>query len=174
MVVNKAYKATLALGKNETLKVLKTEAVASTEIDKGKFYVDSTLKVASKMKATLRDINREAQKNFEIQLMGDAEQEIDSVYNKAFWEWSIVPLKSGQHTLELIVEIVKEGNKKRFLPSKTIPIIIFSKPLTDNVSSFFAKNWQWMISAVMIPLLIAWLNLRNRNKAAPAVKRKRK
>jgi hypothetical protein len=173
MRTGKGYKATLALGKNLTLEDLKEEVRESVNTNTGKLYTDTTLKVAAEMRARLKELNPTTNKSFEITPLGeDSEiQEInEETNNKAFWQWNVVPLKEGHHELELVIEIVLNRKRNIFLPSRTIPVTIYSTPesVGSKFSAFMDKNWQWMITAILIPVFIAWLTTRIRQRQQPA------
>ncbi|MEJ0106793.1 MAG: hypothetical protein WDO19_31470 [Bacteroidota bacterium] len=174
MQTGKGYKATLALGKNLSLEDLKEEVRESVNSNTGKLYTDTTLKVAAEMRARLKELNPAASKSFEITPLGeDSEiQEInEETSNKAFWQWNLVPLKEGRHELELVIEIVLNKKRNIFLPSRTIPVTIYSTPESfgTKFSSFMDKNWQWMVTAVLIPIFIAWLTTRIRQRQQQSV-----
>lgn len=164
--VHSIYKATLGLAKGETIEELKRDVLQSST-DNGNNIIDTTLKIASVMRATLKESGG-TKEYFQISPIGEEEQSIDEVSdNKAFWQWNIEPLKEGKHQLELVVEIVVKS-RHIFLPSRTIPVLIYSQPegTATKVSNFIGNNWQWIISAVFIPLFITWITIRHKNKQA--------
>lgn len=52
------------------------------------------------------------------------------------------------------------------LPVRNIPVVIFAEPESfgSTAMSFIEKNIQWIISALRIPIFIAWFSARMRHK----------
>lgn len=169
MQTGQGYKATLALGRDQVMDELKKEMEDVTGAEASDLIVDTALKVAAQMRARLKDISPAGAKSFDITTMseGNEIQDInDETGNKAFWQWNVVPLKEGRHQLELVVEVVLNKKKNIFLPSKTIPVTIYAKPESfgSKFSGFMEENWKWLITAIIIPIIIAWLTTRIRQR----------
>ena len=183
MKIGVAYTSTLALGKDIVLADLKKDVEETSGVKSDSFFVTTNLKVAPTMRARLQDLSPATDRNFEIKPVTegveiqDINEETD---NRAFWQWNITPLKEGRHELQLVVEIVADKNRKILLPSKKIPVMIKAtqESFGHQFSVFMGKNWQWMITAVLIPVFIAWLTTRIRQRqqtpATPARKKRRK
>jgi hypothetical protein len=187
MQTGKAYFASLSIGKSIPLDYLKNEVRKSANTNSDHFYTDTTLKVTSEMRARLWELSTDSNKNFQISPVTDG-VEIQPITegegNQAYWQWKVVPLKPGTHALQLEVEIVVDAKTKRYLPSRTIPVTIIATPesIVTKISDFAGKNWQWMITAIFLPIFIAWLTTRIRQRqqstSSPAkptrVRKKRK
>jgi hypothetical protein len=67
------------------------------------------------------------------------------------WSWQVTPTESGDQELVVSIEVVlKEGVKA--IP-KRWPVHV-SGNAHRSTSLFFAKNWQWLSSTLLIPLVI--------------------
>lgn len=173
MQTGQGYKATLALGREQVLADLKKEMEDATGSDAKDLIVDTALKVAAQMRARLKDLSPASGRSFDISPMseGNEIQDInEETGNKAFWQWNVVPLKEGKHQLELVVEVVLNKKQNVFLPSKTIPVTIYAKSesFLSQFSGFMQENWKWMITAIIIPIFIAWLTTRIRQRQQAA------
>jgi hypothetical protein len=179
MEIGTGYKVTLALGKDIVLEELKAEVQQSANARSEDLKTDTTLKVAAEMRARLKDLSPTGQKSFDITPLGEGGdiQEInEETDNKAFWQWNVVPLKEGKHELELIVEVVLDKKRKIFLPSRTMPVMIYSKPESSGAkfSAFMEKNWQWFFTGILIPILVAWITTRIRQRQQSATPKESK
>ena len=169
MQIGTGYKVTLALGKDLSLDDLKAEVQLSTNAKAEDLRTDTTLKVAAEMRARLKDLSPAGEKSFDITSLsesGDIQEINEETDNKAFWQWNVIPLKEGKHRIELVVDIVLDRKRSIFLPSRTMDVMIHSKPesIGSKFSVFFEKYWQWMITAIIIPIIIAWLTTRIRQR----------
>lgn len=170
MQVNKSYLTTLIMAKNNVLGQVKTEALESSNATDNKIYLDSSFEIGTRMKAKLLDMNSSIDKGFEIENVGGPDAEIQSLgkgRDKIYWQWKITPLKEGLQELKLVVNVIEKDGETVNLPTRSIPVIIFAEKTswTSSTGSFFAKNFQWMITAILIPLLIAYITTRIKNKA---------
>ncbi len=177
MQIGSGYKVTLALGKDLSIGDLKAEVQMSTNAKAEDLRTDTTLKVAAEMRARLKDLSPAGEKSFDITSLsesGDIQEINEETDNKAFWQWNVIPLKEGKHRLELVVDIVLDKKRSIFLPSRTMDVMIYSKSesIGAKFSAFFEKYWQWMITAIIIPIIIAWLTtrIRQRQQASPVQK----
>jgi len=87
------------------------------------------------------------------------------------WNFEVTPLKSGEQHLELIVGVrIKhpgETDEGRFYPvyDRKIDVQI---DYVFTVSSIWQNYWQWILTAVLIPLSVAgfkWLGNRQKKKS---------
>lgn len=177
MQIGTGYKVTLALGKDLSLDDLKAEVQLSTNAKAEDLKTDTTLKVAAEMRARLKDLSPAGEKSFDITSLSESSdiQELnEETDNKAFWQWNVIPLKEGKHRIELVVDIVLDRKRSIFLPSRTMDVMIHarSESVGAKFSGFFEKYWQWLITAIIIPIIIAWLTtrIRQRQQAPPAQK----
>ena len=169
MKVNKSYIATLILGKDQILADMKEEVLETSSTGKKNVKEDTTIEIGNTMKAVLKAMEDGIDKSFEIERLGDedaAEKKITDKRKKLMWQWKIKPLTRGQQNLVLTISIRQKDGDKVDLPVRKIDVIIFAEPesVMSKVSSFFEKNFQWMLATLLIPLFMGWYNARMRHK----------
>jgi hypothetical protein len=102
---------------------------------------------------------------FDITPLDDTEQLIT---NNGFTEWSftVTPLKSGKLPLHVrITAIVRAAGveKMKDFPVKDEIIQVQVSPIA-SVGSFVSKNWQWLWSAILVPIALWLWNRRRKNQ----------
>jgi hypothetical protein len=171
MKTDSTYTATLSMGKNISPKEMEDKVSAIVEPG-GKVQVrDTTQEISLRMAATLEDKASANNPNFLVELIGGENniRTYDAKKNKIVWQWNVTPLKEGNHELILSISQLDSLNYEAGSPeTRHHNIIIFSEKkkggFGKGVARFFEKNWQWLIGAVCVPLLIVWLNTRQRGK----------
>jgi hypothetical protein len=113
------------------------------------------IKVSGEMKAELRGDND----LFNISSLSTEIQSIDDV-DYTEWEWSVVPKKSGENSLKLVIKL-KDLNKDIIVFNKNI---IIKKNVTVAVEGFFDKYWQWFMTTIIIPIFIYFWNRKKKRK----------
>lgn len=112
----------------------------------------SVLHVTPKIHATL------AGNGFTIQNTSPEEQVIGGG-SFTEWSWNVIPTESGDRELVVSIQVVlKEGVKA--IP-KRWPVHV-SPNARRSASLFFAKNWQWLSSTLLIPLLLFFWRQRKK------------
>lgn len=95
--------------------------------------------------------------SFEITALNEAEQ---LVAGDTFteWAWDVTPTRAGDQTLNLIVtvriQLPAVGEETRDYPVMDRQIHVEVDPLY-SAQRFASSNWQWLASALAIPI-IAW------------------
>ena len=89
--------------------------------------------------------------------------------NKMVWQWNVIPLKASNYELILsISQLDSLGYVAGSPETRRHYITIFSEGRKGgfgrSVDGFFEKNWQWLVGAVLVPLMIVWLNIKHRAK----------
>lgn len=158
MEVNQTYVATLALAKKANLESLTLKVLEASDAGDTNVITDTTIVIGKRMRARLWDPAPRKSKNFQIDAINSEEQNLGGTIKEAFWHWNIEPLKEGHHELKLSVEVIMSDDDKVGLPARDIPVTIFANKLTfgDKLGNFFSKYWQWVITGILIPLVIAW------------------
>ena len=171
MQVNKTYIATLALARNMPLGPLKIKVLEESDATDDNVIVDSTIQLGKKMRADLRDFGPRNEKSFFIEQIGSPEQSL-SDSKEATWQWNIEPLKEGHHKLKLSIQVISGDKGEVNLPTKDIPVTIFAEKVSmgTKFANFFSNYWQWIITAIFLPIFIAMLT--NRIKQANDGKKK--
>jgi hypothetical protein len=170
MKLDSTYSATLALGKNISLDEL-ADKIKKVLEPGGKIKItDTTLEIGLQMSATLEDKASEKDPNFSIRPVGSASniRVYDAKKNKMVWQWNVTPLKEGQHQLSLSISLVDKNGIASNPETQWYSITIYSEKKKgspgNGFGSFLSKNWQWLISAIIIPVFLAWFTTRQRRK----------
>lgn len=166
MEVNKPKLAVLVLARNESVENVKLEVLEESGAQNPKMKTDTTMDFGSKMKARLIPFGS-SKTDFEIEALGDDEQSFKADRKKVIWQWKITPLKEGQHELKLSIQIIEKDGEAVSLPARNIPVLIFAKPesFMNKVGNFFSTKYEWIITAVMIPLIIGIVSLRMKGRS---------
>jgi len=161
MQVNRTYTATLALARNAALGPLKMKVLEASDATDDNVIVDTSIQLGKKMKADLKDFGPRNEKSFFIERIGSEEQVLSNS-KESFWQWNIEPLKEGHHKLKLVIQVILGDNDKVNLPTKEIPVTIFAQKISmgTRIGTFFSSYWQWIITGIFLPILIAWLTTR--------------
>jgi prepilin-type N-terminal cleavage/methylation domain-containing protein len=84
----------------------------------------------------------------------------------AQWEWDVMPIKSGEQTLQLLVSVkIKlpgSGEENYVHPVMEEAIAVSINPWYV-VSTFITKNWQYILGTIAIPF-IGWIVKRKKKK----------
>ncbi len=172
MEVNKSKLATLILAKNESIAKLKVQVLEESNASDESIKSDTTMDFGSKMRAKLLAFGGSKLDNsFEIEALGSDEQSFRSDRKKIMWQWKITPLKEGQHELKLSIQIIEKDGEAVYLPARNIPVVIFAKKKSfmTKVGDFFSTKYEWILTAIFLPVFIAWLTsrIRSRNNRPP-------
>ncbi len=168
MEVNMPRLATLILSKDATIQKLQVEVLDESEAtDKG-IKLDTLMEFGNKMKARLISFGDSRLDNsFNIEPLGDDEQSFRGERKKILWQWKITPLKPGKQELKLSIQIIEKDGEAVSLPARNIPVVIYAKPesFISKAGTFFEKYWQFLITAIMIPIITAYVGslIRMRN-----------
>jgi hypothetical protein len=163
MKIKKAYIATLILAKDQVLATVKEEALESSNAGNEKIKHDTTVEIGNKMRARLIDMSGAVNKGFDIELIGGddaATQSITEKRKKAVWNWKLTPQTPGQQELKLAITVIEKDGEAVTLPTKNIPVLIFAENETvlESVGNFFKNdNTKWILTAILLPIFIAWI-----------------
>lgn len=168
MVVKQPKLATLILGNNESIDKLRFEVLEGTDAESGRIVADTGIDLGSKMRARLISFGSKTDNSFEIEPLGDAEQSFRKGRDRILWQWKITPLKPGSQTLKLSVQVIEKDGEAISLPAKDIPVEIFAKKekFLSKVGDFISRKYEWIITVICLPILIAWFTTRMKNKPA--------
>ena len=120
----------------------------------------ATIKVSDVMIASLTGLD------FDIERTSDARQPVLST-GATMWGWSVEPTESGTRSLHLTLTALLDVNGKE----ETFTVKTFDRtwtvvvPWPDRVTGFAGENWQWLWTAIFLPLAaIVWRRLRMRQR----------
>jgi hypothetical protein len=131
--------------------------------------MDTVMEFGSKMKAKLIPFgNSRLENTFTIEALGDDIQSFKTERKKIIWQWKITPLKPGKQELKLSIQIIEKDGEAVSLPARNIPVVIFAKPesFVTRAGSFFEKYWQFLITAILIPIITAWVSTMIKHKGS--------
>jgi hypothetical protein len=128
-----------------------TEGIAS-DLPAGGQTSTSTLHVTPIMRATL------AGAGFTIQSTSQEEQLIGGG-TPTEWSWQVTPEVSGNRELVATVYVEIDGKVKG--TPRRWPVHV-SANAGNATSLFFAKNWQWLASTLLIPLVLFFWRQRKK------------
>jgi hypothetical protein len=170
MKINKSYLATLILGKDQVFGDLKTEVLDNSGASNDEIKQDTTLDIGTKMRARLIDMSGATNKGFTIELIGGedaATQSMTEKRKKVTWQWKLTPQAAGLQELKLSINIIEKDGETVNLPVRNIPVMIFAEKedfLTMTGNFFKNDSTKWILSAILIPVFIAWFTTKMRNR----------
>lgn len=173
MQVNMPKLATLILSRNESINKLRVEVLEESDAKDEKVKLDTTMEFGSKMKAKLISFGDSRLDNtFNIEPLGDDVQSFRDGRKKILWQWKITPLKPGKHELKLSIQVIEKDGEAISLPARNISVVIFAKSesILSGVGHFLEKYWQFLITAIMIPIISAYITtlIKQRNTRQPS------
>jgi hypothetical protein len=88
----------------------------------------------------------------------DPDEESEQVVAKSgftTWSWDIEPIKTGTQylRLRLFAVISFEGSEKRYMVKRFERTLAVNVAWSERVSGFFKDNWQWLWTALLIPIV---------------------
>lgn len=138
MKVDNSYRAVVTIAK--TLE----DSILYMGIDRSGF-TEEAIKISSIVNVRLKDPTNN--KNFEIHALSTEEQPVLDSSNTV-WQWNIIPIRGGEN--DLIIQVTAE-EKDLPLFEKTVKV---KASFTRKVGNFAEDNWQWLSSAIIIPLFL--------------------
>lgn len=123
--------------------------------DEGKKY-GASIQVGSRMEARLKG------QKFTITAITPEVQAV-SESSQTEWKWEVQPKETGNHRLHLTLSALLE------IDGQSTPRMVktFDKEIEvhitagQRVQSFFSKNWQWLFTGLLAPVIV-WLFRYNR------------
>jgi hypothetical protein len=170
MKINKSYLATLILGKDQIFGDLKTEVLDNSNANTDAIKQDTTLDIGTRMRARLIDMSGATNKGFTIELIGGedaATQSMTGKRKKVIWQWKLTPQTAGLQELKLSINVIEKDGETVNLPARNIPVMIFAeKEDFSTMAGNFFKNdsTKWILTAILIPVFIAWFTTKMRNR----------
>ena len=107
-----------------------------------------SIKTSNKMSVELKDPTGGL---FDIKEITSQKQLVDSSYTE--WRYNVMPLKSGQNKLDLVISIFKNDDVKQVVYSDEIYV---QANAPAQIKSFWYNNWKWSIETLIIPV-VTWL-----------------
>lgn len=110
----------------------------------GKIF-SKNIKTSNKMQVELIDPTSSC---FNIKEINSQKQLVDSTYTE--WKFNVVPLKSGQNKLDLVISIIRGDDVKQVVYSDEIYV---QSNAPAQIKTFWFENWQWSMEKLIIPIL---------------------
>lgn len=156
MQVGATYKVHLIVSPSEPVPVLVTEVAQPGGKSEG-----GTVRVDSLMVAHLSGTN------FKIEPTSPEEQAV-SLKEQTDWSWQVTPLSEGKHTLNLSIyaRIIIPGTQTQRQIKTLEREISVNVTFGQRVAGFISENWQWLWTAVLVPVA-GYLIARFAKKKAP-------
>lgn len=104
--------------------------------------------------------------DFDIERTSDARQPVAST-GVTMWGWSVEPTEPGTRSLHLTLSalINVDGKEETYTVEtfdRTWTVVV---PWPDRVTGFAGENWQWLWTAILLPLAaLVWRRLRMRQR----------
>ena len=140
MIVRKNYEVVVRISKSRNNIEIRSNL-------NGKI-TSKNIKTSNKMSVELIDPIGDI---FQIKEVNIQKQLVDSSYTE--WKYNIMPLKSGQNKLDLVISIYKDDDVKQIVYSDDIYV---QSNAPAQIKSFWYDNWKWYIETLIIPI-ITWL-----------------
>lgn len=137
-----------------------TKSKLALSIDEPGEIRTNRIRVSGLMEANLKG------KGFQIEPITKELQRIDPAQDAVEWSWQITALEAGQRTLYLTIDLYSPEGKD--FASTTINTlkeeIVVYVTWQQRIATFTSNNWEWLWSAILVPL-VGWIyNSRKRKK----------
>lgn len=157
MTLQQTYEVTFLMSVAESVAELKNRLAADSNVR------SDTIRVSDIM-----DVNLVGP-NFEITPITPQQQPVSGISSNE-WRWEVSPKRTGQVKLYLTVNAILtidgQGNNK-VLRTFTKNIDVDVSP-QQHVANFITTHWQWLFTAIIIPLVIYLWSEKQRKKKQQA------
>ncbi len=127
----------------------------------------ATIRIGNKMKAELLDYDgTSVNPNFHIERLGGFEEQTVQTTDSmpTLWEWNVVPLKPGEHSLQVKVSVItfnettKQNDYMTLIPSFTREVRVIAvavpKKRPSRIAFFVVLGGAILLSVVLLVLLL--------------------
>lgn len=142
MKYRKAYRIRFAINRDTADKTIILSPTSTT----------STIHTSSTMSVELIDPLPDEEKAFLI-TKDNADIQLVDKDEATEWIFTVVPISGGTHELQVVVSIIRDGNKKQVVYSSSVQV---HATMADKFAHFFITYWQWIIGTLLLPFVI-WL-----------------
>lgn len=86
------------------------------------------------------------------------------------WQWEVEPTKTGERRLHLTLSaLIDLGGKERTYTVRTFErTLVVKVTFGERLETFVGENWQWLWTALLIPIVGLVLRWRQRRKLPPS------
>lgn len=140
------------------LRIAKSKATFSIYDSLGGQVSTAVIPVTQTMEVKLIDTAPNDNKAFEIISDNSNEQMIENGDTFTEWSWNVIPIRPGKTSLDIIVSIVRDGNKKEIVYQDNI---IIERDIPAQCIFFWQIYWKWIITTLILPF-IGWAYKRRK------------
>lgn len=117
--------------------------------------VDTIIRVTPVMVVKLQEVGTVG--NFHIDTITPMRQVVEvEDTTLTVWQWKVTPLKDGNKTLTLTVDLVIDGVEKNLTIYDGHIYVHMKNKMWVLIGNHFSKYWQWWCTAALFPILV-WL-----------------
>lgn len=120
----------------------------------------SVLPVTETMEAKLIDLSPKDNKSFDIQERNQGVQLVENGDTYTEWSWGVTPIRLVNSKLEIVISVIRDGNKKDIVYQDTVEV---EKDIKEQILFFLNKYWQVLMTSIAIPFLV-WLYKSRKDK----------
>ncbi len=120
----------------------------------------SILPVTETMEAKLIDLSPKDNKSFDIQERNQGIQLVENGDTFTEWSWGVTPIRLVNSKLEIVISVIRDGNKKDIVYQDTVEV---EKDIKEQILFFLKKYWQVLMTSIAIPFLV-WLYKSRKDK----------
>lgn len=138
---------------NVFVRISKSKSTLSIYDDLSGEVKTSVLPVTETMEAKLIDLSPKDNKCFDIQVKNEGVQLVENGDTYTEWSWGVTPIRLINSKLEIVISIIRDGNKKDIVYEDTVEV---EKDIKEQILFFLKKYWQVLMTSIAIPFLV-WL-----------------
>lgn len=112
------------------------------------------------MEAKLIDLSPKDNKAFDIQEQNEGVQLIENGDTYTEWSWGVTPIRLVNSKLEIVISVIRDGNKKDIVYEDTVEV---EKDIKEQILFFLKKYWQVLMTSIAIPFGV-WLYKNRKEK----------
>jgi hypothetical protein len=135
--------------------------VLITETMPDKSVISSKIPVSESMEVRLVDDSPEDNKSFQITKDNSEIQLIENDTSFTEWNWTVTPIRSGDHKLSVVISTIKNGISKDIVYQNTVKVKI---NVGNQIAFFWKSYWQWTFSTLLIPIFLYFWKRRKKSK----------
>jgi hypothetical protein len=145
---------------NVFVRISKSKSTLSIYDDLSGEVKTSVLPVTETMEAKLIDLSPKDNKCFDIQVKNEGVQLVENGDTYTEWSWGVTPIRLINSKLEIVISIIRDGNKKDIVYNDIVEV---EKDIKEQILFFLKKYWQVLMTSIAIPLLV-WLYKSKKDK----------
>lgn len=121
----------------------------------------SVLPVTETMEAKLIDLSPKDNKCFDIQEQNDGVQLVENGDTYTEWSWGVTPIRLVNSKLEIVISVIRDGNKKDIVYEDTVEV---ERDIKEQILFFLKKYWQVLMTSMIIPFVVWFYKNRKEKK----------